>query len=193
MVVAGIDEQADRFGNKLMYEWSGLTQQDEQDVFLDKISAKVNDVVLPASLQFTYTFAPFGQYGPQDLCSSITLYDGDTHTDESVTFNAVFDYYLNYAEYCAVIPNDSDYEHYLQYRYSIEPEFMLTKVRPYPFSNYDFDVIVTYATHNDDGSLLETKEDCLNIYSDDHTIVKQYDYEYDNKGNLITRTHFITS
>jgi RHS repeat-associated protein len=192
MVVAGIDEQADRFGNKLVYEWSGLTEQDEQDIFLNKISAKVNDVVLPASLQFAYNFAPFGPDGPH-LCSSITLDDGNplTTDDANVEFSCWEK--LNWPipgtiiGYGAHISRDEEGpEHLLAYFHIMEQELMLIGVRPYPFSNDEYDVIITYATHNDDGTLLERTEDCLNIYTDEHAIIKQYDYEYDNEGNLIT-------
>ena len=192
IVVAGIDEQADRFGNALMYEWSGV---DEQDIFLDKISAKVNDVVLPANLQFTYEFAPFGpEIGPQDLCSSITLYEDETATNANVVLGSLPPEFhaFSYFAYGATVGISPDI-HYIVYSHAIEQEFMLTETYPSLWCDMmDIPIMIsTYAKHDDDGTLIEKHENWSNLSGPPRSMYtttpfEQYDYEYDNEGNLIT-------
>jgi len=185
IVVAGIDEQADRFGNKLVYEWSSV---DEKDIFLDKISNNRT----PANLRFTYDDTVFfGEGGPR-LCSEIKLYKDYEPTDgyvgffsDDVVFEGIYHYY-------AALMGEKDYywpDTTSEYEYSVEPEFILTEIVPGD-SYVKNDTFHINVKHNDDGSLIERQERFY-YYSNrwsgsSYQPTEQYNYEYDDRGNLIT-------
>ncbi len=189
MVVAGIDEQADRFGNKLVYEWSGVDEQDEQDIFLDKISNNRT----PAKLVFAYELGP-------GLCSSITLSESDQPgpDDPSITFGITsdeihgFQYYAVIPTYRTIGSGEGDTTHTLRYFHNAEQEFMLTLIFPEVWWE-ELETIITEAQHSDDGTFLQRVEGCTDpvtweVYNSDWALHQLYDYEYDIQGNLITTT-----
>jgi len=184
IVVAGINKQADRFNNALVYEWSGLSEEDGNDVFLNKIwNNRTN-----ANLRFTYQ--PGTPDGPLE---EVRLYNDDAPTDA----------YVNFVWY---FPSSGDPDYYSRtwggnegssgsesvYLYSVVgQDFMLTYMSPtrsiLRYENYDI-----FVKYNDDGTLIERQEDLFygqiggNGFYSSYQPIEQYNYEYDNKENLIT-------
>lgn len=183
IVVAGINKQADRFDNALEYEWSGLVEEDGNDVFLDKIwNNRTN-----ANLRFTYQSGT-----PDGPLEEVKLYNDDDPTDAYVEFR--WDFLLSGgANYYSSTygGNESKAGSNSVYGYSnVGQDFMLTYIDPTRSSSL-YNGHDIFVKHYDDGTLIERKEALyfdqpVGQWSSAYQPIEQYDYEYDNNENLIT-------
>jgi RHS repeat-associated protein len=187
MVMTGIDSQEDRFGNALHYTWQ---QFDGNDVALLEITNNRT----PAKLVFTNKLLGSGP-DVIPLCSKIRIWNGNDSCDAYVNFSL----YPNITSYnVSKGPGDiigsSNWENtwdLFNYSRNEQKQFMLEEIKTNMWNwetGDDSAGIATSIKNNDEGILIRKQENESHQTGYDYYYgtIRQYNYDYDNQGNLIT-------